>query len=169
MTEQTPAVNDEAVEQIARSIYEADRMAFREWFLIAADFPATADRYRFMARAALTAALPFLSQQVDPREQIARAIQAAKPKHITRDYTPVDQAYDHAARVARETPLTRGGDEIHAYGAAGYLVCGLETGGGISRHDGYTGPRRQSTTDDSRVTCPDCLAALSPAPEGEKR
>lgn len=35
------------------------------------------------------------------RETIARDIHAAKPEHITRDYTRVDQAYDDAARVAR--------------------------------------------------------------------
>jgi hypothetical protein len=37
------------------------------------------------------------------RERIAQAIQAAKPPHITRDYTPVDAAYDTAARIARES------------------------------------------------------------------
>ena len=47
---------------------------------------------------------------------------------------------------------------IHAYGAAGFVGCGLQTGGPISRHDGYTGPRLVTTTNDSAVTCPDCRA-----------
>lgn len=34
-------------------------------------------------------------------ERIAREIQSACPPHITRDYTPVDAAYDNAARIAR--------------------------------------------------------------------
>ena len=37
----------------------------------------------------------------EQRERIAEAIHAAKPRHLTRDYTPVDQAYDNAARIAR--------------------------------------------------------------------
>ncbi len=39
-------------------------------------------------------------------EFIAQAIQAARPPHMTRDYTPVDQAYDNAARIARAAALT---------------------------------------------------------------
>lgn len=34
-------------------------------------------------------------------ERIAVAIHEAKPKHFTRDYTPVDAAYDNCARIAR--------------------------------------------------------------------
>jgi hypothetical protein len=37
------------------------------------------------------------------RERIAREIQAAKPFHPTRNYTPVDEAYDRAARIALGT------------------------------------------------------------------
>lgn len=48
--------------------------------------------------------------------------------------------------------------EVHMYGAAGFTSCGLETGGGISRHDGYAGPRRRTTTMPWRVTCPNCRA-----------
>lgn len=33
--------------------------------------------------------------------QVARDIQAAKPPHVTRNYTPIDMAYDDAARIAR--------------------------------------------------------------------
>ena len=39
--------------------------------------------------------------RADERERIAQAIQRAKPPHLTRDYTPVDAAYDTAARIAR--------------------------------------------------------------------
>lgn len=35
------------------------------------------------------------------REQIAQAIQRAKPPHSTREYTDVDAAYDGAAYIAR--------------------------------------------------------------------
>ena len=45
---------------------------------------------------------------------------------------------------------------VHAYAAAGFAVCGLETGGAISRHDGYDGPARLMTTDDRFVTCEGC-------------
>lgn len=43
------------------------------------------------------------AERAEERERIARAIHAAKPRHLTRDYTPVDQAYDEAARIARTT------------------------------------------------------------------
>lgn len=46
---------------------------------------------------------------------------------------------------------------VHDYAAAGYTVCGLETGGGISRGiRGYDGPRPRTTTAPSAVTCPAC-------------
>ena len=35
------------------------------------------------------------------RARLARDVQAGCPAHITRDYTPVDAAYDNAARIVR--------------------------------------------------------------------
>lgn len=55
---------------------------------------------------------------------------------------------------------------VHAYAAAGFVVCGLETGGAISRHDGYTGPRLRTTADDIKVTCPGCAAKLKDNHDG---
>lgn len=45
---------------------------------------------------------------------------------------------------------------VHSYAAAGMTLCGRETGGGVSRMGGYTGPRLAITGRDERVTCPDC-------------
>lgn len=45
---------------------------------------------------------------------------------------------------------------VHAYGAAGFTVCGKQTGGPISRHDGYDGPVLETTFFDEWVTCPEC-------------
>ena len=39
--------------------------------------------------------------EADVGERIAAAIHDAKPPHMTRDYTPVDAAYDNCARIAR--------------------------------------------------------------------
>ncbi len=47
-------------------------------------------------------------------EKIARDIQAAKPPHMTRVYTAVDQAYDRAAQIARAAlagPEATGGEQ----------------------------------------------------------
>lgn len=52
------------------------------------------------ATAALLAAQPAWEAWL--REKVAREINRAKPSHFTRDYTPVDQAWDQAAKVARE-------------------------------------------------------------------
>ena len=70
-------------------------------------------------------------------------------------------AEDDAAVEAFNTAL-REYTMIHAYAAAGFVVCGLETGGAISRHDGYRGPRLRTTSNDAEVTCPKCLEALAP-------
>lgn len=56
-------------------------------------------------------------------------------------------------------------DAVHAYAAAGVTCCGRETGGPISRHDGYKGPRLRTTVNDSRVTCADCQEWLTAASE----
>jgi hypothetical protein len=52
-------------------------------------------------------------------------------------------------------------NDVHAYGAAGYTVCGQETGGAISRADGYyRGPRARTTSVDALVTCTACMEIL---------
>jgi hypothetical protein len=124
MTEQPPAVNDEAVEAAKRV---ADWVAFDR-----ANRPDRSDDAtlgisydgHWITRAdlaAVTAALPFLSQQVDPREQIAQRILDQEHTHAEaqeqiRQGKSVDwvEGYDRgihsAARVAREIPLTGGGE-----------------------------------------------------------
>lgn len=52
---------------------------------------------------------------------------------------------------------------VHAYAAAGITCCLRETGGPISRHDGYKGPRLRTTSNDSLVTCTDCQEWLRAA------
>lgn len=56
----------------------------------------------------------------------------------------------HLQALASSVPV------VHAYGAAGFTACGMETGGPISRHDGYTGPQLETTTNARRVTCLFC-------------
>lgn len=59
-------------------------------------------------------------------------------------------------------------EPMHLYGAAGYLACGRETGGAISRQDGYTGPLRNSTTVEERVTCPECREFITQLEEDRR-
>lgn len=49
---------------------------------------------------------------VEALTEAAEAVNRAKPKHITRDYTPVDQAWDEAANVVRARATELGG--VHA-------------------------------------------------------
>lgn len=51
-------------------------------------------------------------------------------------------------------------EAVHAYAAAGFVVCGQQTGGAISAAGGYSGPKLLTTADDSQVTCATCKALL---------
>lgn len=57
--------------------------------------------------------------------------------------------------------MTEEEPRVHAYAAAGFTMCGLETGGPISRHDGYVGPRLVTTVHDVLVTCEQCNAEIA--------
>jgi hypothetical protein len=227
MTEQTPAVNDEAVEAAIEAYWPAYSAAVRaapsnrNGQGITSDDAKVATRAGY--RAALTAALPFLSQQVDPHEQIAAEAMApvwaeiekaeaaaaeivgprmaignarlgtrelrtaladpeAAANHnaaiweaaasrleqwaremfdrelgahlhdgalVLRQFNPYRTT--NAARVARETPLTGGGEDW----------C---------RHGEREGDCPSCAACDAcRGECGVCPYALSPAPEGEKR
>lgn len=72
--------------------------------------------------------------------------------------------FSEFARVALEAaaPHMMGEPLVHSYAAAGFAICGVQTGGAISRHDGYNGPAHRTTADDRLVTCKDCIRKLTP-------
>ncbi|MFC5676050.1 hypothetical protein [Aeromicrobium endophyticum] len=161
MTGAVSGVPAEAIEAAARAIYHHDvrlsrPRSYDRWGIA---LPHHQEACRDEARAALAAALPALREgiaaevlapvrEVEDRWSSDMNLHAASPYDILDDF---QRALSGPVQAA---------EEVHAYAAAGYLVCGQQTGGNISRVDGYEGPAHRGTTVDADVTCRECRAWL---------
>lgn len=76
---------------------DVDEAAWHAWWATKRQRLETTERDAFLA-GRVSGRADAAAQALDDAD---RAIHAAKPKHLTRDYTPVDAAYDACANICR--------------------------------------------------------------------